>query len=556
MHQHIPSLIHISSPSFSLYITDVRSVNYNKKLIMNTKSTNPAMQNKHHSMLPNSNTKHHFSNSKYFQRTGSVIIAAAIFTGLRLLIENVSNDEQAPNQALNLKCSDADVETAITRELFQTFQWPSQHFGIQPRQALERYMIAGEQRDQVDVATLALSNEDILDQIGKAGVELSHWFLNVGAGDGCIDYKKIECDESNVLLPIKASSTLQKREGNNAVVGSYSGVLVELMDISINAYMIAGEQRDQVDVATLALSNEDILDQIGKAGVELSHWFLNVGAGDGCIDYKKIECDESNVLLPIKASSTLQKREGNNAVVGSYSGVLVELMDISINALKSAYDNAVIINEGVNASSIVQTIRNSAPQLPDDLDLFKMDIDSCDCDIIKAFTSAYHPKVIQAEFNVIYPPPISFNTVDDGTWEFGAHGLSGGETQLANQCSLSHLTNSLEENYILFQVDYWDAWYVTKEVYRALKLPLVYDDYSWYNAGYASKKDRNFFMTKTAYRNGPHHWADLVQTEAMENRPLSKEQQEQMLKEAARFIPLNSQQKKEGIPHPYTLCGK
>ena len=459
MHQHIPSLIHISSPSFSLYITDVRSVNYNKKLIMNTKSTNPAMQNKHHSMLPNSNTKHHFSNSKYFQRTGSVIIAAAIFTGLRLLIENVSNDEQAPNQALNLKCSDADVETAITRELFQTFQWPSQHFGIQPRQALERYMIAG-------------------------------------------------------------------------------------------------EQRDQVDVATLALSNEDILDQIGKAGVELSHWFLNVGAGDGCIDYKKIECDESNVLLPIKASSTLQKREGNNTVVGSYSGVLVELMDISINALKSAYDNAVIINEGVNASSIVQTIRNSAPQLPDDLDLFKMDIDSCDCDIIKAFTSAYHPKVIQAEFNVIYPPPISFNTVDDGTWEFGAHGLSGGETQLANQCSLSHLTNSLEENYILFQVDYWDAWYVTKEVYRALKLPLVYDDYSWYNAGYASKKDRNFFMTKTAYRNGPHHWADLVQTEAMENRPLSKEQQEQMLKEAARFIPLNSQQKKEGIPHPYTLCGK
>lgn len=91
-----------------------------------------------------------------------------------------------------------------------------------------------------------------------------------------------------------------------------------------------------------------------------------------------------------------------------------------------------------------------------------------------------------------------------------------------------------EHNYVLIQVDFWDAWFVRRDLADAhLGLPVYYDALSWFVAGFANVDYRARFINTTAYgapfsngRSTPYlRWTDLVRDAAVqENRPLTKEE--------------------------------
>jgi hypothetical protein len=289
--------------------------------------------------------------------------------------------------------------------------------------------------------------------------------------------------------------------------------------------------------ATKAVDSFDLIRKLQQSGAALNYFMVNVGAGDGCIKHLKYECDPVNTLLASSFSSSSPSR-------APWRALLFDPSPLNAEVLRQTYANAIVLQDAINSSSIVN-ILSAHKELPVDFDVFKIDIDSADCDVIEALLShgSFRPKVIVSEFNIMYPPPIHYNLVDDGKWLFGAR-----FSKLYDQCSLAYLENMMKShNYVLFQVDFWDAWFVRRDVANAhLGLPVYYDALSWFVAGYARVDYKDNFIEHTAYgkqaTNGLSapclRWTDLVNDKAgRENRTLTAEEAGNLLREVSEFVP-------------------
>ena len=110
--------------------------------------------------------------------------------------------------------------------------------------------------------------------------------------------------------------------------------------------------------------------------------------------------------------------------------------------------------------------------------------------------------------------------------------------QLGNECSLSYLSGHMaEKGYVLLQVDWWDAMFVTSHVHSVVfpDAP-VYDDLTWWLHGYVanapSDAQRTTFLNRTAFKESlsmaPEKWLQQLRAASMANRALTFDQLTQM----------------------------
>jgi hypothetical protein len=277
---------------------------------------------------------------------------------------------------------------------------------------------------------------------------------------------------------------------------------------------------------TPALSILDFMNVLSKhGGISPYGFFINVGAGDGCLA-KKRECDEANQLLPllpevqVEMTETNDVRRRNQEFINNFTfqGVLFEPGRMKGSLLGNIYKNGSyrIITTPLDYFNAVDIILNDLQIPKDKVDVLKYDTDAMDCEVIHAIMKAgYQPTIVMAEYNIIYPPPLRFNFMasPDGTFEWGAKAPTF--QQMGNQCSLSYLSDMMSQHgYTLVQVDWWDAFFVRNPLVPILTggSPL-YDDLSWYLHGYVtnapSELARVEFLNKTSYRlgvQGPAHF--------------------------------------------------
>jgi hypothetical protein len=361
------------------------------------------------------------------------------------------------------------------------------------------------------------------------GLMLSLYWYNTSGHDSTIIEKK-------VLVSTRSSGT--------RVVPTHQDLQTLVWPSDIWGIVTKPALERQGWPATKAIDTVDLMQKLRQSGVALSYYLVNIGAGDGCIEADNYECDPLNVLLASNTSSSPRP-------TSPWRGLLIEPDPVQATVLRRAYhsNGVTVVEKGVNSSSIIDRL-SSHRALPFHFDLLKMDTDSADCDVVDALLShgSFRPKVILAEFNIMYPPPIRYNLVDDGQWRFGTH-----NGKLIDQCSLSYLFDRMESHrYVLLQVDGWDAWFVRRDIADAhLNVPVYYDAVSWYLAGYASVDFMPRFIDQTAYgatyTNGLSlsclQWTEQVRdVAARENRTLTTEEVDHMLRDLSEVVPQVMQQ--------------
>jgi hypothetical protein len=98
------------------------------------------------------------------------------------------------------------------------------------------------------------------------------------------------------------------------------------------------------------------------------------------------------------------------------------------------------------------------------VDVFKIDIDSFDCDVMPAVLRAYRPALVIAEFNVYFPPPIKMKLVPS------ASGYDSNKRGTTYECSIQFLNDDVMRplGYVLLQLDWQNVIYARREIAAAL----------------------------------------------------------------------------------------
>jgi hypothetical protein len=128
--------------------------------------------------------------------------------------------------------------------------------------------------------------------------------------------------------------------------------------------------------------------------------------------------------------------------------------------------------------------------VPKHITVLKIDVDSYECAIAKNILNAgYISEIIHIEFNPIMKPPLRFSVIpsasdhDKEIWKISGPFYG---------CSLSMIDDILSSyNYVLLQVDGWDAFYIRKK-FAVLFEPLPASPMIAYNIGFL-KPFNNFF---------------------------------------------------------------
>ena len=150
-----------------------------------------------------------------------------------------------------------------------------------------------------------------------------------------------------------------------------------------------------------------------KSQDRMSHFFINIGGNDGKTD---------DPIYPL-----IEKEP-------SIGGIVIEPNPVYWSDLKKnlgTFENIYIEHEGISVSNAIELVKGPValkqnahyPTNDRTVDIFKFDIDSCECHILEEMMKDkfYHAKVIQIELNHVIPPPISYRDMCYN----GAHGRSG-----------------------------------------------------------------------------------------------------------------------------------
>ncbi|KAL0482116.1 phytochrome B [Acrasis kona] len=141
--------------------------------------------------------------------------------------------------------------------------------------------------------------------------------------------------------------------------------------------------------------------------------------------------------------------------------------------------------------------------LPYDMDLFKVDIDSYECTILEAMLSSgkYRPKVIFSEHAEFVPPPLRFSiSYYEYTTQFKNDNFCG--------CSLQmHVDLLLQYGYRLVHVDWNDVFFVRDDIYCKHFSGLIPHDVDQiYDQGYAKRDQREHYFN---WHPDVDHWMNM-----------------------------------------------
>ena len=145
-------------------------------------------------------------------------------------------------------------------------------------------------------------------------------------------------------------------------------------------------------------------DLMAFAPEQMSGYMQNVGAKDG------LSADPLLQLLQVRPN---------------LAGLAVEPSEKFFPQLKknmAKFRNLRLLQKGIAPSTAVDVLRYgaSAGQTPQSMDIFKLDIDGCECHVLEKLLAGSgwrHPKIIQIELNHILPPPLSYKDMcQDDVW--------------------------------------------------------------------------------------------------------------------------------------------
>ena len=323
---------------------------------------------------------------------------------------------------------------------------------------------------------------------------------------------------------------------------------------------------------THSLSLRDALAHYMRAGGIVSGDVVNVGAADSCLHVYARECDEANELLRLKPGSKIVRGWGESRHAGTgHASVLDQvdfrgvLFDLSTEApyvadLAATYSN-VRIAGAVDAANIAEAL--DAFAVPRTFDVLKYDADGQDCDSILALLDAgFRPRLVLAEFNLLFPPPVKFNfPFTRGLFEWGKS--TPHPVQLGNQCSLAFLSSHMSaRGYVLLQADWWDALFVSAHVHQiAFSAAPMYDDLSWWLHGYvanaADDSARRSFLNATAFspalEMAPETWLHAIREASIIGRNLDVDELTQMRTDLFYYCLREAVPMHDGEVQPFTL---
>jgi hypothetical protein len=133
--------------------------------------------------------------------------------------------------------------------------------------------------------------------------------------------------------------------------------------------------------------------------------------------------------------------------------------------------NAVALIQGAGLSSV---------------DVFKIDIDSFDCDVLPRVLRAFRPAVVIAEYNVYFPPPIKMKLVPSRM------GYDSNKRGNIYECSIQYLNDDVMRplGYVLLQLDWQNVIYVREEIAEGLGMAGGVEVQAAYHQGYTTQPDR------------------------------------------------------------------
>ena len=120
------------------------------------------------------------------------------------------------------------------------------------------------------------------------------------------------------------------------------------------------------------------------------------------------------------------------------------------------------------------------------VDVFKIDIDSFDCDVLPRVLRAFAPAVVIAEYNVYFPPPIKMKLVPSRS------GYDSGKRGNIYECSIQYLNDDVMRplGYVLLQLDWQNVIYVREEIAQGLGMAGGVEVQAAYHQGYTTQPDR------------------------------------------------------------------
>ena len=188
-------------------------------------------------------------------------------------------------------------------------------------------------------------------------------------------------------------------------------------------------------------------------------YYVDIGASDGWT-----------------SSSTFPFARSKN-----FSGLSVELDDKKFKKMQYIYknfQNAHLSKTKVTPLNILDLLNEF--DVPQNFDIFNLDIDSYDLFVIKKLLESYRPKIISMEINEKIPPPIYFTVTYDENHFWKGDDFFG--------CSLQAASEELSKfDYKLYTVLYNNAIFISKNTnINFPDLSLV----EFYENGYKYKKDR------------------------------------------------------------------
>ena len=126
------------------------------------------------------------------------------------------------------------------------------------------------------------------------------------------------------------------------------------------------------------------------------------------------------------------------------------------------HDGYTMLNQIVTPPSLAAMLAEQ--NIPKRLAVLKIDIDSCDCDVLAAaFAAGFEPSVVVIETNPAFPPPIRFNLA----YKPNMHHNDRGAGSPIFGCSLAYATDLAERHgYALLQAPIEDAYFVPRTTLR------------------------------------------------------------------------------------------
>lgn len=153
----------------------------------------------------------------------------------------------------------------------------------------------------------------------------------------------------------------------------------------------------------------------------------------------------------------LYKNMGADGIAVEGSSTFFPILRKNFQGLRAKAVHAFIYSNNVNSILTRNNIKT--------IDVFKIDIDSFDCDVILSVLENYSPSVIFSEYNIKFPPPIKLKLTTPEKI------FNSEKRNHIYECSLQYQVEMLlKQGYTLVQIDWQNAIYIKREIADKLNL--------------------------------------------------------------------------------------